>query len=65
MTVRTKTFTGADTSLFHIASREYKNALLWNIIADANDLDDYIITGTVQLIIPPKPPSDNGGLPQL
>jgi len=65
MTIQTKTFTGADTSLFHIASRIYGDALLWNVIAAANGLDDYMITGTVQLIIPPQPPSDNGGLPQL
>lgn len=65
MAVQTRTFTGADVSLFHIAARVYSDALLWNIIASANGLSDYMIVGTVQLIIPPKPPSDNGGLPSL
>ena len=61
----TKTFTGADRTLFHIAAREYGNALLWAVIASANDLSDPIISGTVQLVIPPKPSTDNGGLPAV
>lgn len=64
MAIQRQIFTGADVSLFHIAARQYNNALLWTIIADANDLGDYMITGTVELIIPPKPPSDNNGLPE-
>jgi hypothetical protein len=60
----TKTFTGADRTLYHIAAREYSNALLWYIIAAANGLSDPVITGTMQLVIPPKPPSDNDGVPQ-
>lgn len=60
-----QTFTGADVSLYHIAARLYGNALLGVIIAEANSLSDYMITGTVELIIPPQPPTDNGGLPTL
>lgn len=60
-----KTFTGADISLFHIAAREYGDALLWVLIAAANNLSDPMITGTLQLVIPPKPPAVNGGIPSL
>ncbi len=60
-----ETFTGADVSLYHVAARRYGDPLLWILIAEANDMLDPLITGTVQLVIPPKPSSNNGGIPSL
>lgn len=60
----TKTFTGADISLMHIAAREMNDALQWYRIAQANGLSDYMITGTVTLIIPTPDSSLSGGIPQ-
>lgn len=56
-------FTGADVSLFHIASRTYGDALMAVYIALANGMTDYMITGSVSLVIPPKPLGNNGGNP--
>lgn len=59
----TKTYSGADVSLFHIAAREYGDPLSWYQIAAANGLTDPMITGTVDLIIPTKDPAPATGLP--
>jgi nucleoid-associated protein YgaU len=60
----TKTFTGADGTLFHIALNELGDALQWYRIAEANGLSDPMITGTVELVIPEADPTTTGGIPQ-
>jgi hypothetical protein len=59
-----RTFTGADVSLMHIAARLMGDATLWYTIAQANDLSDYMVTGTVTLVIPTPDPTLSGGIPQ-
>lgn len=59
-----QTFTGADISLMHIAARLMNDAQQWYRIAEANGLSDYMITGTVTLIIPTPDPTLTGGIPQ-
>lgn len=61
----TQTFTGADISLMHIAARLMGDPLQWYRIAQANNLSDYMITGTVTLLIPTPDPTTTGGVPQL
>lgn len=59
-----KTFTGADISLMHIAAREMGDAQQWHRIAAANGLSDYMITGTITLVIPSPDPTLSGGVPK-
>lgn len=59
----TKTFSGADGTLFHIAARELGDPLAWHRIAAANKLVDPIIVGTVDLVIPSPDPSPQTGIP--
>ena len=47
------TLTIAGGNLMKIAARLYGDATQWNRIAAANGLWDFIITGTVTLVIPP------------
>jgi nucleoid-associated protein YgaU len=50
-------------NLFQLAAQYYGDATQWNRIAAANGLWDFIIVGTVTLIIPPKNASAaNGGI---
>lgn len=58
-----RTFTGVDQTLFHVAMREYGNALSWYRIARANNLSDYTIVGTVELVIPGPDPTPPTGVP--
>lgn len=62
--MKIKTYTGADISLMHIAAREMGDASQWYRIAEANNLSDYMITGTLTLIIPSPDPTLSGGIPQ-
>lgn len=63
MAVTTKTFTGADVDLFHIAVSIYGDPLQWYRLAQANRLSDTVITGTVQLAVPQADPTNTGGVP--
>jgi len=63
MATVTKTYTGADVDLFHIALREYGDPLQWYRLAQANGLLDTVIAGTVQLTIPQPDPTNTGGVP--
>lgn len=57
------TMTIAGGNLFKIAAQAYGDASQWNRIAAANGLWDFIITGTVTLVIPPaNPNAGNGGI---
>lgn len=59
-----RTFTGADIDLFHIAARVMGDPTQAYRIATANGLVDFMVTGTVNLIIPTPDPSTTGGIPQ-
>lgn len=59
--VTSKKVTVSGGTLFAVAARYLGSATLWNRIAEANDLDDPKIVGTVELIIP-RNPVDNGGI---
>jgi len=59
----TKTYTGADVDLFHIASVELGDPLQFYRFLQANSLLDPVITGTVTLVIPEADPSNTGGVP--
>lgn len=63
MAVIVKTYTGADSDLFHIALREYGDAMQWVRLAQANSLLDTVIVGTVQLSVPNADPTNKGGIP--
>jgi hypothetical protein len=65
MAQTTQTFTGADRTLFHIAARLLGDPLAWYRIAQANGLSDYIIVGTVELVIPDPDPTPATGVPSL
>lgn len=57
------TMTIAGGNLMKIASEVYGDASQWNRIAAANALWDFIVTGTVTLVIPPpNPNAGNGGI---
>jgi hypothetical protein len=58
-----QTFTGVDQTLFHIAMRQYGNALAWYRIAQSNGLLDYMIVGTVELTLPSPDPTPPTGAP--
>lgn len=64
MATNTRTFTGSDLDLFHISLRLFGDALQWYRLAQANSLNDTVITGTVQLSIPQPDPTNTGGIPQ-
>lgn len=64
MARQSMTFTGADGTLFHVASRLYGDATEWIRIALANGISDPMIVGTVTLTIPDKPQTKSGGIPQ-
>jgi nucleoid-associated protein YgaU len=53
------TMTIAGGNLFRIAAQVYGDSSQWNRIAAANGLWDFIVTGTITLIIPP--PDKNAG----
>jgi hypothetical protein len=48
-----RTITTVSGNLFEIAASELGSALQWINIARANGLPDPVITGPVQIIIPP------------
>ena len=53
----------ADTTLFHVAAQELGDATQWNRIAALNGLNDPMIYGVVELLLPPYDASATGGLP--
>ncbi len=53
----------SDTTLFHVAAQELGDATQWNRIAALNGLNDPMIYGVVELLLPPYDASANGGLP--
>lgn len=59
----TQQFTGADIDLFHIALKTMGDPTQAYRIAEANGLTDFMVTGTVNLIIPTPDPSTTGGIP--
>ena len=60
-TATTMTISGGN--LMQIAAQVYGDATQWNRIAAANGLFDFIVTGTVTLVIPaPNPAAGNGGI---
>ena len=57
------TMTISGGNLMKIASQVYGDATQWNRIAAINGLFDFIVTGTVTLVIPaPNPAAGNGGI---
>lgn len=59
--VTTITVTGAN--LFRLAAQFYGDATQWNRIAAANGLWDFLVPGTMTLVIPaPNPSAGNGGI---
>ena len=46
----------SSTTLFHLAMKEFGDALWWTSIADLNGLTDPWITGQAQIAIPPLGP---------
>jgi hypothetical protein len=53
----------ADTTLFHVAAQELGDATQWNRIAMLNGLSDPMLSGVVELLLPPYDASVTGGLP--
>ena len=58
--MQTVTVSGGD--LYRLALQQLGDATQWNRIAQANDLLDPVITGTVTLVIPPVNPQLTGGI---
>jgi nucleoid-associated protein YgaU len=57
------TLTIAGGNLMKLAAQLYGDATQWNRIAAANGLWDFIVTGTVTLVIPPpNKAAGNGGI---
>ena len=50
------TITVSDTTLFHVAASWLGDATQWDRVASLNGLDDPIIVGVVQLLLPAKNP---------
>ncbi len=53
----------ANTTLFHVAAQELGDATQWNRIAALNGLDDPMLVGVVELLMPSYDVSATGGLP--
>jgi hypothetical protein len=53
----------ADTTLFHVAAAQLGDATQWFRIAALNGINDPMLRGVVQLLLPPYDPSATGGLP--
>lgn len=61
--VTAKTITIAGGNLFAIAAKELGDATQWNRIAALNGLTDFLVTGIVELQLPPvNPAAGNGGI---
>jgi nucleoid-associated protein YgaU len=58
----TRTVTVIGGNLYELAVKYYNDALQWTVIADANNLTDPQIVGQMTLIIPPRSPTDTGGI---
>jgi hypothetical protein len=58
--MQTVTVSGGD--LYHLASQYLDDATQWNRIAQANNLIDPVISGTVTLVIPAKNAQLGGGV---
>lgn len=57
-----KTRTVMGGNLYAIAAEEYGDAAQWALIAKANNLTDPVLTGTINLIIPPLNGQDTAGI---
>ncbi len=64
MSFRTVTASPADVSLYHIALRELGDARHWWALAEINGLDDPMLDGVTELLIPLAPPEHLDGLPR-
>ena len=53
----------ADTTLFHVAAEQLGDATQWYRIAALNSINDPVLRGVVQLLLPTYDPSATGGLP--
>jgi len=62
--MKTVAVSGADRTLFQIALREYGDATQWLTIAQANGLNDPMLSGNTTLNIPPQDATAAGGIPQ-
>lgn len=62
MAQKTITVSGADTSLFHVAFRQYNDPTAWYRIAQANGLSDPVLSG-VQTLTIPSPANTTDGVP--
>ena len=51
------------TTLYHVAAEQLGDATQWNRIAALNGLDDPMLRGVVELLLPPYDTSTSGGLP--
>ncbi len=44
-----------NANLYQLAVQYYQDWTMWELIRDANNLDDYLVPGIAYLIIPPNP----------
>lgn len=49
-------------TLFHVAAAELGDATQWLRIARLNNLSDPVLTGVVELRLPPRDPQAGGGI---
>lgn len=49
-------------NLYRVAVQYYGDVNYWTVIANANNLTDPKVTGTVTLLIPPKPALNSGAI---
>lgn len=49
-------------NLFQIAAAQYGDAMDWAALAQANRLNDPVLSGVTTLIVPPKPTNNGGGV---
>lgn len=57
-----KTIKVAGVNLFRVALEQYGDATLWDVIARANGLYDFQLTGVTTLLIPDPPRVPSGGV---
>ena len=53
----------ANTTLFHVAAQELGDATQWNRIASLNAMNDPLVSGVAELLLPPYDLGSTGGLP--
>jgi hypothetical protein len=57
---RVETF--VNPNLYSVAVQYYGDVDYWTVISKANNISDTQYTGTIALLIPPKPSVDSGGV---